>query len=893
MLSETFSNSESLSQTNQNSNQNSLLNIINSIETDDKEPNIFQHSPYYENNALTDILKPKQNIFKILGLNCQSLPAKYDQLKIYIESLQEQDCSFDTICLQESWLGQEDDLSVFNLDSYNMISSNKKISLHGGLVMYIHKKHSFTKLEHISTGFTDWECQCIRVKSKNKSNNDFIIANIYRLPKQKKENYETFNHEFSELFHNLEKISRDIILCGDFNIDLLKLKVVPNINEFFDNMLAFGLIPKITLPTRFSTKSSTLIDNVFCKLTKNFSETTAGVITYNLSDHLPYFVTLDYLSTKETKKNYVTIQKYDEENIEKCISDFKSSSIHIEIDELSDPNDCVIKLQDVIIDMKNKYFPIRKINFNKYKHKKQRWMTQGILHSIKFRDKLYAKMRNCPTESIKYQNLRKNLQTYNRILKTNIRIAKLSYYHTLFENCKNDIKTTWSNISDLINRKNGINELPQYMIKHNIKYENQKMIADLFNDYFNKMGLSQTADPDDYENNKFLDYFTDTTIKSFEFQLVTEESVDRIINKLAPKNSTGEDGISVKFLKNIKQSLVPTLTKIINKMILSGIYPDKLKIAKVVPVYKKGDQYNIENYRPISLLPALSKVFEHAMLEQLDNHFTSNHLYFPGQYGFRKKHSTELAVMENVDRIIENLENGKLSLNIYIDLSKAFDSIDHTILLSKLHKYGIHGKAYQLCQSYFQNRSQYVKYNNFNSNSLIIKTGVPQGSILGPFFFLVYINDFNRCTSFFNVTIYADDTTLQTHLEKIKTGNEHSTEMYINDELTHITTWLKANKLSLNIDKTRFMIFQPSKRHVPELKLKIENKEIKQVKEFDFLGISVDENLSWKSHIDKIGFKIKKVLAIMNRLKKYLPSETLLIIYNSLFLSHLKYMCMG
>ena len=212
------------------------------------------------------------------------------------------------------------------------------------------------------------------------------------------------------------------------------------------------------------------------------------------------------------------------------------------------------------------------------------------------------------------------------------------------------------------------------------------------------------------------DFLIKPISSSFILKQVEEKTINEIINKLPPKTSSGYDEISLKLLKKLKNPLIKPLTVIVNQMINTGIFPQMLKIAKVVPLYKKGDKNLLINYRPISLLPSISKIFEKIIYTQMYKYFEENNLFFTSQYGFRTDHSTELAALEVADRIICNMDRGKIPFNIYLDLSKAFDTIDHKILLKKLDYYGIKGTSLNLIQSYLSNRKQFVNYNNTMSD---------------------------------------------------------------------------------------------------------------------------------------------------------------------------------
>jgi hypothetical protein len=338
----------------------------------------------------------------------------------------------------------------------------------------------------------------------------------------------------------------------------------------------------------------------------------------------------------------------------------------------------------------------------------------------------------------------------------------------------------------------------------------------------------------------------------------------------------------------MKTELCDPLTHIFNQCVAKSIFPSALKIAKIIPLHKKDDISIFNNYRPISLLPSISKVFEKLLHVQIYSFFMDNQLFYSSQYGFRNMHSTELAAIELIDNVLLYLDEGKSPISIFLDLSKAFDTIDHNILLNKLKYYGFNNESLTLISSYLCGRKQYVEFEDVCSNKLPVVTGVPQGSVLGPLFFIIYINDICKATTLFHPTIYADDTTLTATLNTFENeGNPiHET---INFELSKISNWMKANKLSLNCDKTKAMIFHMPQKSVTVPKLSINDVDIQFVKHFNFLGITVDENLSWKNHIHVIATKISKTVGILNNLKHFLPRDVLLSIYNSLILPYLNY----
>ena len=879
--------------------RSSLIDILESgieEDLDDYAPDLFQLSPYLDNESLIELLKSKKNWLKVVSLNCQSLNAKIDDLNIYIQLLRDNCCSIDVLCLQETWLNNDSDVSHLQLDGYSFVHQGKSCSAHGGVAVYLNKELNFNIMP-VNSQSNIWDGIFLEIELSNtqysSSNKKIIIGNIYRPPRNLTDNYTAFNEEINEILSNLQRSSNECVLVGDFNLDLLKFRENRHVNDFMEMTLTNGFIPKITLPTRLSSDQGTLIDNIFVKLSHDFSKTTSGVLLNNISDHQPCFISLDYLLVTSSRSKYIKLYKNDQDSLRQFKNELADQCAldSFRMDILNNPQESYNKLHDILISAMAKHFPVKTVKQNKYKHRKSNWITYGILRSIKYRDKLYKQLKHTNPATNIYAQRKIYLTTFNRILKQNIRLAKKMYYQSCFDKFKNDIKKTWDVIKDVINRSDSKKQdLPDSFNINGERISDSTTIANEFNKYFISIGLNLADKINPPRDKCFKDYLCYPTENEFSFRPVTEIEVKNAINELKCKSSAGYDGLSNKLLKHVREELSPCLTLLINHAFQTGIFPDKLKCAKVTPIYKKDDKYLFENYRPVSVLPSISKVYEKLMHKQLQDYLLNNNLLYKSQYGFLPGRSTELAALELIDRIIMRMDNNEVPLNIYLDLSKAFDTLNHEILLHKLNYYGVRGNALDLMKSYLHKRKQYITFKDVNSQLRTVTTGVPQGSILGPLLFLIYMNDIIHSTDCFGAVIYADDTTLSTTLNFFndKCGRSNFDSL-LNSELENISKWLKVNKLSLNLQKTKAMIFHTPQRKVRKPDLIIDNFEIKYVDDFNYLGIHLDKHLNWNKHLEVVSKKIAKTVGIFNRLKRYMPRNIMVTLYNTLVLPYLNY----
>ena len=413
---------------------------------------------------------------------------------------------------------------------------------------------------------------------------------------------------------------------------------------------------------------------------------------------------------------------------------------------------------------------------------------------------------------------------------------------------------------------------------------NDKETADRFNDFFSSIGNNLAKKFCD--NHNVEDSVNGNDIASkFCFDYITTEFVFDEICKMSNSKSPGINNFDVRLLKLAAPVICEPLAYICNLSLHTSCFPNDWKLAKVTPIHKDGDKYDVNNYRPISVLPVLSKIIERAVHDQLYSFLTDNNILNSCQSGFRCNHSTSTSLIDVSDYILQNMNQGLVTGALFLDLKKAFDTVNYDILLKKLHNYGVTGNTLNWFKSYLSSRMQAVNVNCTLSDFKHVNIGIPQGSILGPLLFIIYVNSLPDCIDC-KCIMYADDTTLL-----FKSADSTSLQSHMNDCMLKIAHWFEINKLTLNIKKTKYMIFGTNNalRNFDDISLNYGNDIIERVYNFKYLGVIFDPILAWNEHIDYISSIVSQQIGVILSVKFYLPPATLNLLANALVFPHFDY----
>ena len=782
---------------------------------------------------------------KVLSLNVRSMKKHYADVEALLSCLESPPPRI--LCFSETWLENSDNNLLYLLPGYNEVISSSRINRRGGGSM-IQAGHGATIVTELNTSLTETTVALVQIDKQF-----LLVMNVYVPPRLDKM---AFLSIFDKELESLTKYKYPIIITGDVNIDILKTNKLTK--DYLSTLAGNGFHQTNNAPTRVSADTSSCIDHF---IVKNIDEYNVKTLDDCFTDHFPLLLDFSILGNAERSE-----REYRDLSFLKC----PQNSIEFEnklIAELNKRYQCVESSGDAnlaynrfhyaLTEIFDKLVPLRK-NLSRSKTDAG-WFNKQLKTLINKRNKLHRLWIKDK------ENARKKDSFLMQRLKVDkaIRVAKKNFFYKKFADCIGDSRQVFQVLNEVTGKRCQSRQLNSLEVDGFEVYDYKEM-ANAFNHHFVSVG-SKLAQSRPGKKPPKTDHRAHQSMYLFR---TNENECLKVIQQLKSKHSSGPDNVSNVVLKSCARAIAPFIAELINISFESGVYPDMLKNAKVIPLYKSGCCKDLNNYRPISLLVSISKIFERVMQRRLYNYLEKYNLLYAKQFGFRKKHCTIDALAE-LTEIIRMGSKETQNISVFLDLKKAFDTLDHSILLDKLETHGVRGIANKWFESYLFNRMQFVEVNGQASDWAKITTGVPQGSVLGPLLFLVYINDIAEAVQFSQVYLFADDTNI--------TSVCSSSASFQND-LSSICDWFLSNKLSVNVDKSSLVNFN-RKRRASTLQVEI-NKSLLNTNDFcKYLGILVDGNHKFCEHVRYIRFKLARHSGVISKMRHYVPRSILLKYY--------------
>ena len=796
----------------------------------------------------------KKNSLSLICINMRSLANKFTELEMRVTSTKNR-ATF--IICTETWLDPEKDY-MLELDGY------KSLCLHrnrqgGGIKIYFLDYIGAIIIDELSSIRASHESLFLKMNIPGFGN--LIVGGIYRPPSS---SIRGFLSEFNDTLNLIA--SKRAIFGGDMNVDLMRLGSMSDISDYVDLIYSYGFHNQINIPTYASPSTNTgssCLDHIFHNLT---TESDSFVIEPPLSDH--YAISIVFNSKVDSAPVLTKFRDFSDLNRgkyqEKALEAFSAFS-----PPMHDVDLYASYLDSFLRSILNRYFPV-KSKLLTQKRTRSPWIRGRILACIRKKHEWYHLAKR---GRITFQSYKEIAAKVQKILN----LAKTEYYQHMFDLFGNDMKKNF----DLLNKmmKKDKKKPCTSFVLDGVHEANPSRIADAFNDYFiDHPKMIHDSIP---ISNESYFHLINNPINNFNFAHTTPDEISRKLLTMK-KNSNIED-IPTKFLAMSQQYLSMPLCVLFNLCIDHGKFPSLFRVAKVIPVHKKGPETDIKNYRPISILCNLSKIFESLLYDRLRNHFTANNLLSENQFGFRARRNTEMACFSLVDRVLPALQKKSYAIIIFLDFKACFDTLSREILFEKLDLYGVENNSLQVIKSYFSRRKQFVNFMGTQSNTLAQNLGVIQGSKNGPVFFDIYSSDFtNLCNPKENIH-FADDTCLIYVHDNIDELVDH-----VNARLEVVVDWCKFNKLSLNPAKSEYMLIT-TKPIANQPQLMIENEPIALKKCVKYLGLNIDDSLCFSDHVNKLKLKLSRLSGIAYRLSSSLNRKASFNFYYSCVYSALTY----
>ena len=834
--------------------------------------------------------------FNLLSLNARSLASCFDDLNNLIEKSK---TPFSVISLQEVWSTAK----CFKLQGFHPLQSMTRdkggpinSNCGGGVGIFVSTSFDFEPLPILDTFIRGvyesiW---CIVTDKSDRDGQPYLIGSIYRPNTPPRCNLPLALTTHNEI---LFKISGDrrlskckIIITSDFNLDLDLFLTSNQVNEYVTSQATFGFSSVVSLSAHPTNSSNKVIDHIFTSIPK--TSIMSGVLTEHLSDHLPLIFS-DLSSTTSSKIPPPPTRDLSKANIKCYIS--LLNTIQFNIDE-SKVEESFNSFFSLITEAAELSFPPKTQKIKRNQNPSP-WMTKGLLISSKTKKKLFSQKLNKPSSST-----REAFSTFNKLFTKCKRFAKRSYFLDCFNNAIENSKKTWSLINEVTGRSKSSSSLPSTFtipIPSNsppaippTTSSDPLTIANGFNKFFSTIGpdLADKIDQSKFPGNHYSSFLGPKPDEDFKLFPVSLEQLFLLVKGLKNKNSSGADLLSNKLLKQAIYPLASPLKKLIDLSFKTGYVPSQMTIAKVIPIHKEGEKSSFNNYRPIAIISTIGKLIEKVVHHQLYNFLESQDILTPSQFGFRTHHGVEHPLLLFADRVKRSFDKKLSNVSVFLDLKKAFDTVNFTILLAKLSHYGINGVELKWFKNYL-NRKQFVVAGEVISDIFSMLCGIPQGTVLGPLLFLIFVNDFAFATTLLSL-LFADDCTLQGEGADIPTLIS-----LVNSQLVVAEKWFSANLLTLNVKKSKYIIFEysPQASNTPLPPLTIGSNILDRVgtglqeTSIRFLGVQVDDQLLFKDHIALLKKKLSSGIFALACAKHNAPLTVRKCIYYSLFESYLRF----
>ncbi len=771
------------------------------------------------------------------------------------------------LCLTETWLNQSIDSLELAIPGYTLHRLDRGHGITGkgggGLIIYTNSKYDFQHIDNWSVGNDDIEIMWVKLNLK--LTRPTLVANIYRPPSGSVNRFiDIIEQKLLDISTEVEG-EYDLLLMGDMNLNY-NSRTDSSVKQYKEFLKRAQLTCLNMQPTRITNTTRSNLDHILTNRKDLYLN--CNTVDPGLSDHQMVFVSR---KRKKLKRgfHYVDCRSFRHFNPEEFQNDVENADWDI-LYECTDVNVAANILCSTLVKIIDKHAPFTKLKLRDYAPP---WLNTEFLGLVDTREFWSNKYKKNPNE---YNLMQREIAKVNaKELKEQL---QQSYFEDQIDQSNGDSKKLWKIIKEFWPTKpkgshiNKINE-------HTIDIDK----ANELNTHFSTIGIKLSKQ---IESSGLRDIPVTFHPPIFDFTTVELLDIANAIRDMRPSTSCGMDGLTPRLLKQCGPGIYKPLLHVVNLSFRQSMFPDSWKTGCITPLYKENDATLPSNYRPISILPSLSKILERLAHSQIYEYLSVNKMLTKEQAGFRKGHSTGTCLMDFLANIYNNIDMGNFCGVLFLDLRKAFDTVDHAILVSKLRSYGFKSSSAKWVNSYLCGRLQVTRVGREISRPMLVDCGVPQGSILGPLLFSVYVNDLPQCLNMCKTNLYADDTALT-----IVAQNKDNLECIMNNTLDEVFNWFKINRLSLNCAKSKIVCFgtRPRLSKCESLNVECDGINLEQVTSYKYLGVMIDSSLSFNENTEYIYSKVIKRLGVLGRSRYFLSQELALYLYKQLILPLIDY----